>query len=239
MGIHYLKRGFHELRRPEFRAYIWLPLILNIALYALIVYQAIGQFTYWNDYFINSLPSWLSFLSWALWPLFIILLLLIVAYTFTILANIIASPFNALLSEKVEQVILNKSIPTANSLRDWLWLIPHSIGRELRKWVYFLPRIALLIVVSFVPVINAIAPLLWFVFGAWGMAIQYCDFCADNHQQSFNMLRRGLERKRWAYMGFGGAVAGLSMIPIISIIVIPVAVIGSTLMWSENSLEGS
>jgi CysZ protein len=69
------------------------------------------------------------------------------------------------------------------------------------------------------------------------MAIQYCDFCADNHRQSFAAMKRGLKRYRWAYLGFGATVAAVSLIPLANLLVMPAAVIGGSLMWSENNLE--
>ncbi len=52
-----------------------------------------------------TLPSWLSFLNYLLWPLFVVLVVLMVFFTFTMLANIIAAPFNGFLAEKVEVVV--------------------------------------------------------------------------------------------------------------------------------------
>ncbi len=52
-----------------------------------------------------TLPDWLSFLSYILWPLFVALLVLMVFFTFTLVANIIAAPFNGFLAEKVEVVV--------------------------------------------------------------------------------------------------------------------------------------
>ena len=40
-----------------------------------------------------------------LWPLFVVLVVLMVFFTFTMLANIIAAPFNGFLAEKVEVVV--------------------------------------------------------------------------------------------------------------------------------------
>jgi CysZ protein len=236
-GLVYFKRGLKALQLKQLRAFVLIPIAINTLIYGAIMYLAYGKLNEWNNDLMGYLPEWLSFLSWILWPIFIIMLLIILAYSFTIVANFIASPFNGLLAEKVETQMLQKTVPSPSSAKDWLLLVPRSLGRELKKWAYFLPIIIILIIATFVPIINFISPGLWFLFGAWSMAIQYCDFCADNNQQSFSTMKRGLRKHRWAYLGFGGAVAVVSMVPLANLVVMPAAVIGATLMWSENTLE--
>ncbi len=52
-----------------------------------------------------SLPAWASFVEWLLWPLFVLLLLAIIFFTFTMLPNLVAAPFNGFLAEKVEVMV--------------------------------------------------------------------------------------------------------------------------------------
>jgi CysZ protein len=236
-GFYYFKRGIQGLRLKPLRPFVVIPVAINVVIYGIVMVLAYGKMNEWNQTVLDYLPEWLNFLTWLLWPMFILMLLVIMAYSFTIVANLIASPFNGLLSEKTENIMLNKDVPSPTKLVDWVLLVPRALGREVVKWMYFLPIILGLIILTFVPVINLITPALWFVFGAWSMAIQYCDFCADNHQQSFAAMKRGLKTYRWAYLGFGATVAAVSVIPLANLLVMPAAVIGASLMWSENNLN--
>lgn len=236
-GLHYFKRGLQGLRLRPLRPFVVIPVAINMVIYGWAMYFAYGKLREWNNALLDYLPDWLDFLTWLLWPMFILMLLVIMAYSFTILANLIASPFNGLLSEKTENIVLNKQVPSPSRLVDWLLLVPRALGREVLKWMYFLPIIIGLLILTFVPVINLITPALWFIFGAWSMAVQYVDFCADNHQQSFAVMKRGLKKYRWAYLGFGATVAAVSVIPLANLLVMPAAVIGGSLMWSENNLD--
>lgn len=236
-GVKYFKRGLQAIRRKDLRPFIIIPVAINIIIYGWFTSFAYVKVNAWNDQLMGYLPEWLSFLTWILWPMFIVMLLIIMAYSFTIMANLIASPFNGLLSEKVETDMLYKSVPSPTKAVDWLLLVPRALGRELKKWAHFLPIIVVLLIATFIPILNLVSPMLWFLFGAWSMAIQYCDFCADNNRQSFSSMTRGLRKFRWAYLGFGACVAVVSMIPIINLLVMPAAVIGGTLMWSENNLD--
>jgi len=88
----------------------------------------------------GSLPGWLSFLDFLLCPLFVVLLLLMVFFTFTLLANIIAAPFNGFLAEKVEVVVRGEDTFPPFSWNELLAMVPRTLKRELRKLSYFLPR---------------------------------------------------------------------------------------------------
>lgn len=234
-GIHYFKCGLQGLRRRDLRSFIIIPVAINIIIYGWFTTFAYSKIQQWNEQLLGFLPEWLSFLTWILMPMFIIMLLIIVAYSFTIMANLIASPFNGVLSEKVETNMLGKTVPSPSTAADWLMLVPKALGREFKKWMHFLPIIIVLLIATFIPVINLVSPILWFMFGCWSMAVQYCDFCADNNRQSFGTMKRGLQQYRWAYLGFGASVAVVSMIPLANLLVMPAAVIGGTLMWSENN----
>ncbi|VTR52773.1 putative sulfate transport protein CysZ [Actinobacillus pleuropneumoniae] len=54
-----------------------------------------------------------------------------------------------------------------------------------------------LFLLSFVPVVGqTVVPVLTFVFGAWLLAIQYCDYPFDNHKISFKRMRNALGQRK-------------------------------------------
>ena len=109
-------------------------------------------------------------------------------------------------------------------------IVVRSVGRELRKLMYFLPRFLGLLILSIIPVVNAIAPFAWIIFGGWMMAIQYTDYAADNNQISFEDLRRRLDKSPFQAVLFGVIVYFLVAIPIINLILIPVyGIVGAAL----------
>lgn len=172
-------------------------------MFALLIGFAMQQFSHWVDLLMPSLPDWLSFLQYIVWPLFVLLVLVIVFFTFTMVANIISAPFNGFLSEKVEVVVRGRDDFPPFSWAELLAMIPRTMGREMRKLAYFLPRALVLLVLSFVPGVNLIATPLWILFGIWMMAVQYIDYPADNHKLGWNEMLAWLRSKRWACMGFG------------------------------------
>ena len=93
---------------------------------------------------------------------------------------------------------------------------------------------ALVLLLSFIPGLNAIAPVLCFLLGAWMMSIQFVDYPMDNHQLSFADVKEAVRSRRLSSMGFGGVVALCAGIPVINFIVVPAAVVGATLLWCEE-----
>ncbi|WP_299182397.1 sulfate transporter CysZ [uncultured Neptuniibacter sp.] len=234
-GAGYLLRGLQMLPEKEIRPFVLVPLLTNIVLFVSAIWLLFSNFSGWVDQLIKAfLPDWewLQFLHYVLWPLMAVLVIIFVYYSFSIVANIIAAPFNGFLSEKVEKR-LRGDVLTDEGWQAVIALIPRTIARELSKLAYYLPRVLFLLVLSFVPVINIIAPFLWLLFGAWMMAIQYCDYPMDNNKVSFKKMKLMLKGDRLTSIGFGGLVQLGMMVPILNLILMPAAVVGATIYWVE------
>ncbi len=230
-GPQYLGEGLKLVLSPGLRLFVLLPLSVNLLLFAGLIGFAVGEFSGWVDAFMPSLPDWLSFLQYLIWPLFVLLVLVLVFFSFTMLANIIAAPFNGFLAEKVEVVVRGQDDFPAFSWGELMAMIPRTVGRELRKLAYFLPRAGALLILSFIPGVNLLAAPLWIVFGIWMMAVQYIDYPADNHKLGWNEMLAWLREKRWQSLGFGGITYLALMIPFVNILMMPAAVAGATLFW--------
>ncbi|WMR34259.1 sulfate transporter CysZ [Metapseudomonas otitidis] len=230
-GPQYLGEGLKLILRPGLRLFVLLPLTLNLLLFIALIGFAMREFSGWVDAFMPNLPDWASFLEYLIWPLFVALVVLLVFFSFTMIANIIAAPFNGFLAEKVEVVVRGQDDFPPFSWAELVAMVPRTVGRELRKLGYFLPRAAGLLILSFIPVVNLVSTPLWFVFGIWMMAVQYIDYPADNHKLGWNEMLDWLREKRWQSLGFGGSVYLALLIPFVNIVMMPAAVAGATLFW--------
>ena len=232
-GPGYFLEGLKMLPEPALRWFVLLPLLINVLVFGGLVYWTFQQFGLWMEDLSGWIPGWLSFLEYLLWPLLSIAVLGVVFFTFTIIGNFIAAPFNGLLAEKVQQRNGADDLPDYQ-LKDWLTLLPGSICRELRKMKYYLPRALLLLILSIIPVINLVSPVLWFIFNGWMMSIQYCDYAADNRGVSFNDMLEKLRTSRTSAWGFGATVSLVMLIPFINLVIMPAAVAGSALLWEQQ-----
>ena len=235
-GIDCFVEGFSLVRKPGLRRFVIVPTAINIIVLAAMIAAGVSQFNDWVDSVTAMVPEWLSFLSWLIWPLAVLVVTFALFYLFTIAANIIASPFNALLSIKVEELMVGKPFMSTASV--WL-ILPRAVWRETSKLSYLLPRLAGLLLLSVIPVVNAVAPVLWILFGAWMMAVQYTDYAADNNEISFSELRKRLAGARLQSILFGMPAYLLLVIPVVNLVLMPVCVAGGTVFWVNNLREGS
>lgn len=233
-GADYLARGARLLTHPRLRAFVVVPLLINILIFGSLTGVAFSYLGQAVDGWMAALPDWLGFLEWILWPLLILLFALLTGYLFTAMALLIASPFNSLLAEKAEELATGAPVAGLEGLWQALLSVPHSIWREVQKLLYYLPMALLVLILTFIPPISALSPFLWFLLGAWMMSLQFIDYPMDNHRLSFAKVREAAASRRLSSLGFGGLVALCAGIPVVNFFVVPAAVVGATLLWCEE-----
>lgn len=230
-GLNYLSEGFRLITRPGIRPFVLIPLIINISLFGGALWWGYAKVLELNERFLSWLPGWLDWLSWLVVPVFFLVAVLVIFYCFSLVANLVASPFNGYLAEKTEQMLTGEPLGVENNWQKIAMLIPHSIGRELRKLMYYLPLLIGVFILTLIPGINVIATPLWFILGAWMMTIQYIDYPMDNHELGFGEVKRGAQMNRLTSLGFGGVVMFGTMIPLVNLVIMPAAVCGATAYW--------
>ncbi len=228
-GAAFMLQGIRLITRPGLKRFVLIPLLVNIVVFSGAIWYGAAQFEALMLRMQSAVPDWLGWLEWLLWPVFILALLIIVFYGFTLIANLIASPFNGLLAEKTEALLTGRSLADNNDMKKLLRELPMTLLDETRKLLYAIVwSIPFLILAFIVPVVG---PLIWFLFTAWMLAVQYSDFPMGNHGLKFRDMRATLRRRRFLSIGFGAAAAGLTMIPVVNFIAMPAAVAGATAMW--------
>ena len=233
-GAECLIRGGKLLQHPKLRPFVIVPLTINVLIFGSLISWGLSGLVGWVNDWMAWLPNWLSFLEWIIWPLIAIAIALVTGYLFTAIALLIASPFNALLAEKAEELITGGPVHGLEGLREALRSVPRGIFRELAKLIYYVPMALFVLVLSFIPGINAAAPALWFLLGAWMMSLQFVDYPMDNHQRSFRDVREAVADRRLSSLGFGGLVAACASIPVVNFFVVPAAVVGATILYVEE-----
>jgi len=234
VGFRYLLRGFGLLAQPSLRRFVAIPLLLNFLIFGFFIgagFELLGE---WIQQLLALLPDWLQFVRWILWPLAALLIVVAVAYVCSACANIVGAPFNALLAEKAEALLLGNRGGADTSLQAILKDAPRCIGKEFRKILLYLPRALLVFVLTLLPPLYPFAPLLWFALGAWMLALEYCDYPLDNHRYTLAQVRQSIAGERLTTYGFGSAVMLGSMVPLLNLFIMPAAVCGATLYWVER-----
>ena len=231
LGIKYFINGIPLCFKPELRPYVFLPLLINIIVTSIGLYFAVTGAVNLSDYIVNEyLPSYLSLLKWLVALIFWILIFLFTIYTFTTITLLIGSPFYSTLSEKAQEILSNTpAVPT--TLKDTLIDMPHSIGLEIRKFIYRIPIIIVSIICLFIPVIG---PVIIALLNSWGCAMDYTSYSFENNKISFKNTLSALKENKALCISFGFCVWICMLIPFFNIIIVPVAICGGTQLWHDK-----
>ncbi|QLB15236.1 sulfate transporter CysZ [Mannheimia granulomatis] len=231
LGFHYFIYGWRLMLQRQFLPFVIFPILINTVLMVGLIWAFFANI---GGLLALMLPSWLEWLSFILIPLIFLMILVGFYFAFTALANFVAAPFNALLAEKVELQLTGEPLGDM-SFGAMLKDVPRMLKREWQKMMYSIPRLIALFVLGFLPMLGqTIVPVLTFMFGAWLIAIQYCDYPFDNHKISFQRMRNALSQYRILNFTFGTLVSLFTMIPFVNLVVMPVAVCGAAALWVKE-----
>jgi CysZ protein len=228
-GPRYVLEGFGLLRKPVLRRFVLVPVLINVLLFGGLIGLAYGWVDGSSRYLVARLPEWLQWLSYLVVPVFVLTSLVVIFYGFSVVANLIAAPFNGLLAEAVESYLTGQT--PEGDWRQLLRDILPSILSELRKLLYFALRALPLLLLLLVPVVNVAASVLWVLFSAWMMTVQYLDFPMGNHRLFFTEQRARLRKRPLLAWSFGGLVMVITLVPVLNFFVMPAAVAGATALW--------
>ncbi|OFZ17897.1 MAG: hypothetical protein A2X94_12710 [Bdellovibrionales bacterium GWB1_55_8] len=173
-----------------------------------------------------------GWISWIALLLTKIILFIISALTFSIVAAIVASPFNDILAEKTESRSPTPLVPSPiSSWRNQLRLISIDVLKSVAAGVAALAAILL----SWVPVVNFFALLLAFLL----LTFQYISYPQTRRNEGVRDGLRFLWRHSYSCTGFGATLSILFAIPLISSLALPLAVVGGTLLVSRARADAT
>lgn len=233
-GFRCLTDGFSLLRTAGAGPWILLPALISL----IIVGSGIAWITAQSDaieaWLGTLLPDWLDFLGTVLAVLLNIIAVVLGLWLFGFIAVVLSSPLHGTLSARFDlrlgagDSLVNLSFGRAAA---------SALRREWRKLRYQLPRMLAVALLSFIPLVNVLAPVAGVLMTAWLMAIQFADLPGENRDMPFERTLDQLRTHRAAALGFGAGIALLLSIPLVNFLVIPVAIAGGTLLW--HRMQGS
>lgn len=236
-GMMYGVTAWKTLLYPRLRIFIVLPLVINFLFFGITFWFGFKWMTTHIDHYFTLLPAslhWLNYLKSVITIFISFFFIIILSFFSMISANIFASSLNGLLSECYSNEILSFS----NKKNSLPVQVLQSFLREVKKIIYYIPRLIVVLlatlIISYIPIINFLSTLIIFLFGSWIMAVQYLDYPADNRLINFNLMLAVLKKNKLLCYGFGVSIMIQSIIPIVNLMIMPVAVLGATKLWLEN-----
>ena len=230
-GSKIVVQSFPLLFKKGIKRFVLIPLSINIGVFAVAIWLGFTFVQRLISALSDNIPNWLHWIEWLIWPLVIIMGLVILYFTFTVVANLIAAPFNALLAERTEAILRGQTSKSNQGYSKIPSMITRTMWSEFRKILYQLKWIVGLLIISFIPGINLTAPILWILFGGWMLAVNYVDYPMGNHDFYFAEVKKKLKQDRSGAMGFGLIMMLITMIPIVNFIAMPLGVVSATNFW--------
>jgi CysZ protein len=225
-----LFQGLKLLTNSAIRPFVLIPIFINVILYSTAF--VLGYF-YLNHLVTQMIPDWLHWLTWLIYPLFFISFCVIGFFTFSLLANLIAAPFYAKLAAKTLAVIGTPISETAEPSAKEVWFA------EWQRLRYSLSHTLPLLILFLIPVVNLIAPILWFGFSAWCVALEFFGYPQENRGVLFPEQQTQLKSMKLHALSFGGLVTLGQSLPILNIVIAPAAVISATLHLHNATSESA
>lgn len=227
-AISILFQGFTLLTKPQLRSFVVIPIIINLILYSTAL--ILGYF-YLHHLVTLFIPNSLLWLTWLIYPLFFISFCVIGFFTFSLLANFIAAPFYAKLAARTLEVIGVPLLRMEEPNLKTVWFA------EFQRVRYSLSHTLPLLILFVIPVVNLIAPILWFGFSAWCVALEIFGYPQENRGVLFTEQQAELKTMKLHALSFGSLVMLGQSLPILNIIIAPAAVIAATLHLHNTTSE--
>ncbi len=224
----------HLAGAPRLWKYAALPFLVN-----LVVYTALAVALWW---FVQDvlLGRWLADAwTWLRWVTGVIAYFagaVLLAFSFTIVGNIIAAPLLDFLAERILADLRGRPLPPGGP---WIVEALLAVGRQLAKLVVFGAIQLALLALLFIPVVGAAHPVLAALVTVAFLALEYLEYpqSADRMPLASRLayfFRHGRES-----LGFGAALFVLVLVPVVAYVALPSCVVAATLLYHDLGRESA
>lgn len=241
-GFSYPLRAVKFLsKKPGLLKYLAIPFAINLLVFSLSVYFGLDLFEGLLETYAPSTELWYGVILYYLaWSVAMLLTAVVVFFSFTVIGNLIASPFNELLSEQTEALKLGAPTDERFTLGRFWKESKNAILVELKKLSVFVVCMLLLFAINLIPGIGSlIYAVLAPIFTLFFLVIEYMAFVLMRKQLVFAQQRRYVSKRPLLMLGFGCGVFCLLAIPLVQFFCIPLAVVGATLLWCDFPADSS
>lgn len=235
LGPRYVLEGFRLIVRPGLRRFFVIPLCINIIVFVALIWLAVTHYATLTEWLLPAEDTWWVLIARKfLWLFFALTAGIVLFFSFSVVANLIAAPFNERLAQRVEEVLGGAGDRPGKTKPGAVSSVWASFASELKKLVYFVAVLILALILTLLPVINLAAPFVWVAVGCWMLALEYLAYPMENHAMSFAQVRHAARARPALALGFGAGVMAATLVPGVNLAVMPASVAGATAMWLDR-----
>ena len=169
-----------------------------------------------------------SFLATVFFVFFMVIFIFLVNWTFVMVVLILSSPFNDLISSRVERKYTELTCSDQGSFFKNIFKI---IWNECKKVIVIFILTWASVGLSFIPVL---APL-HFIISSFLMSVQFIDYSWSRHDWGVGKCMKDSLKHIFSYTISGALFMFLITIPFVHLIMTPVAVVYFTLLWAKKN----
>lgn len=209
-----------------------IPVLIGIFIYWFLGAWIYGQL----DIGVKWLTSYLGgsedagIISWIIGVIFGLIFYFLVNWTFVMIVSVVASPFNDLISSRVETKHFNGETVEIVSSK-FLSRIFKIVWNEIKKVILILLMTLVAALAGFIPVVG---PFISIALSGILLAIQFVDYSWSRRELTSKECVADA-KKNILYYGLSGAgFVVLISIPIVNLLTLPLAVVYYTFMFLER-----
>lgn len=236
LGFFYPFRSFKLLLgTPSLWRFVIIPFGINLVVFSGAVYFG---FDFFSGRVVAQIPqgdAWYwGIVYYVAWAIAMLLTAVLVFFTFTVVGNLIASPFNELLSERAEELLSGTGSSEAFSLQVFLADTRRTLAVELKKVGLFVVAMVLILPLNLLPGIGSlIYTILAVSLTIFFLVVEYLGIVLARQRFTFAQQRQFIFSRLFLMAGFGTGVLSLLAIPLLQFLCIPVAVVAATKLWCD------
>lgn len=182
-----------------------------------------------------SSGGWSQFFFWILAGILTIGFYFLLSWTFVLVVSGLASPFNDIISNRVERAIRGEAAEqVSESFARLMKRLGHTLFNELKKIAFILILNILAFALSFVAILAPISVLI----SALLMAVGFLDYSWSRKNFSFGACLSDIRTSFFSYGLMGGAFLVLITIPIVNLFALPFGVVYFTVLHVHKSEQG-
>ncbi len=236
LGFFYPFRSFKLLMgTPSLWRFILIPFFINLVVFSAAVYLG---FDFFSDQVVQQIPQgdvwYWSILYYVAWLIAMLLTTVLVFFTFTVIGNLIASPFNELLSERAEELLTGSGSSSPFSLQVFWADTRRTLAVEFKKFGLFVLAMVLILPLNLLPGLgNLLYTILAVSLTIFFLVVEYLGIVLTRQRFSFAQQRQFIFSRLFLMAGFGTGVLALLAVPLLQFLCIPVAVVAATRLWCD------
>jgi len=223
-------------RHPSLWKFVLIPFLINTVVFSVSVYFGLNFF---SDTVVALIPTgeawyWLI-LYYLSWVVAAVVTAVLVFFSFTVVGNLIASPFNDLLSERTEEKLRGGISETPFSLRGFMRDARYTLVEEFKKISAFVLAMVFVFAFNLLPGFGTlIYSVLSILITLFFLSVEYTGYIFSRRRVPFREQRRYLLGRKFLMLGFSTGLLVILAIPLVQFLCIPMGVVGATLLWVDH-----